>query len=1072
MAGHPRGLGRAGRRPHRLRQDPGRLPRRPGPARLDPSPRRPQEALPGPVHLPAEGPGRGRRAQPSQPPDRHPPGIRTDGPARARGQGGHPLGRHPRSRAPRPVHPPSGHPDHHPRVAVPDADVGHARRADRRGHGDPRRGARGRGHQARRPPRALPGAAGRPPPEARPPHRPFRDGPPGRRGGPFPLAAAQGGDRPAGVGQGVRPLRGRPGRGPGRAGRLPGGGRLGGRRAPVDLAACGGEDHRSGPVAPLHDRLRELPAPRGAPVQPPERDRVRTGHGRDPRRAPLPRRAHGRLGGRPGRAPGHRPCPPRLGVQGAACPGRGGPEGGPPARGRGHVQSRTGHRHGRGRPGGPGRIAALGGLRPATRRPGGPPGGRGLHRRGLPEVPRRPGPGGGGHGAHADRRHRVPQGPRQPAGRPGPAARGDDGHGHLAVRRPPRRRPTGRTLRLAPGIGLHGGPRHAGRPLPVRRLRRAAPARGVGPRHGRDHGPPRRPAPRRHLRGHDPRPRPLRRLPRRRRSQERRRPGRRARRGDGLRVPCGRRLHARHEFLAHRGHHPRPGSGLPGPGRAGPAALLEGRPTGPPARAGPGGRRVPARGRLAAQGRCPAPPPRRRPGRVGGGQRALLPRRAAGGLRPRPGRPDDRRGALPRRARRLARGRALALRRPGARPLGPRARREALRALRDGRAGHARRRRHSAAPAGRRPDGPGPARPGAGEDGPGVRRRAGPRGRRRRRLRQGRGRPGRHRSGGQLGAVRGPFPRVRRPRAAAAAPQPGQAHAAVAAAPARLPAAPGGERVRLVPDRPGGGPRVPPGRFRRPRARRADGRPGVPQGAPRRGHHSRAVPLRALPPLRLRRPVPVRGRLPARRAPRRRPVAGLTAAGRAAGPGGAARAARRGGAHGAGAGASVADRGPPRQGRRGRRGPPPPPRPAHGGGTGRAGRRTAMGSGPGRRPACHPGPDRGQRPLGGDRGRGPAARRAGHRPAGRRPGGLHGARQGPARRPPRALRPHPWPVHLDHGGIPLRPGRGRHRGRPPAAGRGGPGRPGRVPPGRDRPGVVRRGRAAPAAPPFPGRPAP
>ena len=50
----------------------------------------------------------------------------------------------------------------------------------------------------------------------------------------------------------------------------------------------------------------------------------------------------------------------------------------------------------------------VGRLRPAARRPRRPPGGRGLHRRGLPQVPRRPGPGGGGHRADA---HAAPSSP-------------------------------------------------------------------------------------------------------------------------------------------------------------------------------------------------------------------------------------------------------------------------------------------------------------------------------------------------------------------------------------------------------------------------------------------------------------------------------------------------------------------------------------------------------------------------------------------------------------------------------------------------------------------------------------
>ncbi len=52
-----------------------------------------------------------------------------------------------------------------------------------------------------------------------------------------------------------------------------------------------------------------------------------------------------------------------------------------------------------------------------------------------------------------------------------------------------------------PGLGVHSGPGHARRPLSVRRLRRVAPARGVGPRRRHRDRPPRRAAPRRHLRG-------------------------------------------------------------------------------------------------------------------------------------------------------------------------------------------------------------------------------------------------------------------------------------------------------------------------------------------------------------------------------------------------------------------------------------------------------------------------------------------------------------------------------------------------------------------------------------------
>ncbi len=60
----------------------------------------------------------------------------------------------------------------------------------------------------------------------------------------------------------------------------------------------------------------------------------------------------------------------------------------PTASGGGHLQSRARHRHGRGGPGDPGRVAALGRQRPATDRTGRPPGRRDLPRCGLPQAPR------------------------------------------------------------------------------------------------------------------------------------------------------------------------------------------------------------------------------------------------------------------------------------------------------------------------------------------------------------------------------------------------------------------------------------------------------------------------------------------------------------------------------------------------------------------------------------------------------------------------------------------------------------------------------------------------------------
>ena len=123
--------------------------------------------------------------------------------------------------------------------------------------------------------------------------------------------------------------------------------------------------------------------------------------------------------------------------------------------------------------------------------------------------------------------------------------------------------------------------------------------------------PRRRAAAGRHQRRHHPRPRPVRRLPRRRRGH-RRTAGRRARRGDGLRVARRRRLPARLVLLADRGHHPRPRAGHPRARAAGQDAVLARRRPRPAARAGPGARRVPARGRVGDAARPgssgPAPP--------------------------------------------------------------------------------------------------------------------------------------------------------------------------------------------------------------------------------------------------------------------------------------------------------------------------------------------------------------------------------------------------------------------------------------------------------------------------------
>ena len=121
--------------------------------------------------------------------------------------------------------------------------------------------------------------------------------------------------------------------------------------------------------------------------------------------------------------------------------------------------------------------------------------------------------------------------------------------------------------------------------------------------------------------------------------------------------------------LADRGDRPRPRDRDARAGRAGRGAVLEGRLGGAPEGARRGDRRVLALGGRA--GRPQALRARLRPRRARGAQPARLPARAAGGHARAAERPHDRARALPRRDRRLAPVRALALRRARARGLGP-----------------------------------------------------------------------------------------------------------------------------------------------------------------------------------------------------------------------------------------------------------------------------------------------------------------------------------------------------------------------------------------------------------------
>ena len=163
-------------------------------------------------------------------------------------------------------------------------------------------------------------------------------------------------------------------------------------------------------------------------------------------------------------------------------------------------------------------------------------------------------------------------------------------------------------------------------------------------------------------RRHDPRPRAVRGHAARRAARGR------ARRGDGLRGAARPGVPARRLHLADRGDRPRPRDRHARARRAR-ARCRSGRATrsGRPKELGRGDRRVLALGRRAGRGDAPA---RLRPRRARGAQPARLPARAAGGHARAAERAHDRARALPRRDRRLAAVRALALRRARPRRLG------------------------------------------------------------------------------------------------------------------------------------------------------------------------------------------------------------------------------------------------------------------------------------------------------------------------------------------------------------------------------------------------------------------
>ena len=206
---------------------------------------------------------------------------------------------------------------------------------------------------------------------------------------------------------------------------------------------------------------------------------------------------------------------------------------------RGDPQPRARHRHGCGRPGDPGRVAARRSPADCSASACGTPGRRGVAWGAVPQAPRRPAADRGRGRADARRRHRG-------------ATMAPNPLDVLAQQIVPRW-PLTRGRRRAVRAGRGGRPRSRrcrARPStppstcwPADTRPTSSPSCGpriVGTGSPAAHGASRRAAAGGDLRRHHPRPRPVRRLPRRRgRRQGPGRPGRRARRGDGLRVPGG-----------------------------------------------------------------------------------------------------------------------------------------------------------------------------------------------------------------------------------------------------------------------------------------------------------------------------------------------------------------------------------------------------------------------------------------------------------------------------------------------------------------------------------------------------
>ena len=187
---------------HRLGEDPRRVP-----VRDRPADRGSGRGAAAALRLAAEGAELRRRAEPARAACRAP----------VRAERGRAHRRHAREGARGDAAQAAGHPDHHARVALPAAHLAGAGDAAQRRDADPRRGARGRGDEARRAPGAVGGAARPARPAARPACGPLRHPAPDRGDRPVRVRCPADPDRRRRHAEGARPARRRAGRGHARA---------------------------------------------------------------------------------------------------------------------------------------------------------------------------------------------------------------------------------------------------------------------------------------------------------------------------------------------------------------------------------------------------------------------------------------------------------------------------------------------------------------------------------------------------------------------------------------------------------------------------------------------------------------------------------------------------------------------------------------------------------------------------------------------------------------------------------------------------------------------------------------